>query len=215
MAFFDDLQSKVSGMGSNVSSKAKTLSIENEIRGLEKQKKEQFALIGEAYYSKVLETGETPDLCAEKIEEVKRLDGQIQAGRDKIQEIKDALLQAQEEAARAAKEKQPTWQPIDMPGRVNREAPTYVAADVRENAIAGVPCHMCGAIIEEDSVFCPSCGKKIEWPAAQVVEPEPEPVKMTKRCVACGQEISSDAMFCFACGAKQDQVPEQGENNNF
>ncbi len=83
-------------------------------------------------------------------------------------------------------------------------------------------CKHCNSNIPDDSVFCPSCGKKAE---AQKNDPNlnicpncgtelPKGsnfcttcgtsigVAQTPTCVACGAELAPGATFCTSCGAK-------------
>lgn len=61
-------------------------------------------------------------------------------------------------------------------------------------------CPNCGAIVEEDMLFCINCGAKLEKK-----EPEPQPqTQPTKYCISCGAQIQADAVFCMHCGTKQE-----------
>lgn len=64
----------------------------------------------------------------------------------------------------------------------------------------GWTCPNCGAILEEDHMFCNKCGfKKSDMPT----EPESavsEPDK--KFCRNCGNELDADAVFCPKCGTR-------------
>lgn len=59
-------------------------------------------------------------------------------------------------------------------------------------------CNYCGTPIEDDSVFCSSCGKKIELPQ--------------NTCPHCGAELEDDSAFCFNCGASLQATPEVNTN---
>ena len=52
-------------------------------------------------------------------------------------------------------------------------------------------CLQCGAEIGSDSVFCNSCGAKVETQESN-----------NKFCTECGAEIPADAAFCTKCGCK-------------
>jgi membrane protease subunit (stomatin/prohibitin family) len=54
----------------------------------------------------------------------------------------------------------------------------------------GVPCPSCGAVVPSDAAFCPKCGAKMGAPSSG------------KKCPTCGKDIATDAKFCPACGAK-------------
>lgn len=53
-------------------------------------------------------------------------------------------------------------------------------------------CIYCGAQVEEDSIFCSYCGKKIEF----------------RSCPHCGTELEEDSVFCSKCGMRQQAIPE-------
>ena len=53
--------------------------------------------------------------------------------------------------------------------------------------IAGNYCPFCGNSMPAGSVFCPSCGKKIED---------------SNTCLNCGAELPEGAAFCPKCGTK-------------
>lgn len=97
-----------------------------------------------------------------------------------------------------------------------------------EEAVAPGPsqCKACGAVLEEDAMFCGICGARVDAPqeepvgghaTEEAVEPpteeplpetplgpagpkaaEPEPA----RCPQCGAVFEEDAMFCGVCGEK-------------
>lgn len=54
-------------------------------------------------------------------------------------------------------------------------------------------CFFCGALLEEDSIFCSFCGKKIEF----------------RSCPHCGTKIEDDSVFCSNCGMRLQDTPEE------
>lgn len=54
-------------------------------------------------------------------------------------------------------------------------------------------CIYCGAQLEEDSIFCSYCGKKIEF----------------QTCPHCGTKLEDDSVFCSNCGMRLQDVPEE------
>lgn len=54
-------------------------------------------------------------------------------------------------------------------------------------------CIYCGVQLEEDSVFCSYCGKKIEF----------------RSCFHCGAKIEDDSVFCSNCGMRLQDTPEE------
>lgn len=54
-------------------------------------------------------------------------------------------------------------------------------------------CIYCGAQLEEDSIFCSCCGKKIEF----------------QTCPHCGTKLEDDSVFCSKCGMRLQAIPEE------
>jgi len=54
----------------------------------------------------------------------------------------------------------------------------------------GVPCASCGAVVPSDAAFCPKCGAKMGAPSSG------------KKCPTCGKDLAADAKFCPSCGTK-------------
>lgn len=54
-------------------------------------------------------------------------------------------------------------------------------------------CIYCGAQLEEDSIFCSCCGKKIEF----------------QTCPHCGTKLEDDSVFCSNCGMRLQAIPEE------
>lgn len=55
-------------------------------------------------------------------------------------------------------------------------------------------CIFCGALLEEDAIFCSYCGKKID----------------SYTCPYCGTEVEDDSVFCSKCGMRLQAIPEEG-----
>ena len=67
-------------------------------------------------------------------------------------------------------------------------------------------CRVCGAVLPPDSMFCVSCGSKVE-------EQKPSESNM-KKCISCGREIGSDMKFCSYCGALQENKQNDDQNES-
>lgn len=52
-------------------------------------------------------------------------------------------------------------------------------------------CNHCGASLDDDALFCYSCGTKYEAPQGRL-------------CPKCGAAIDPDSLFCAACGSRID-----------
>lgn len=60
-------------------------------------------------------------------------------------------------------------------------------------------CQSCGGEVSVDTIFCPSCGSKVDDAAAcnTVVE-----VSTAGKCKFCGAQLKVGAVFCSGCGNK-------------
>lgn len=58
-------------------------------------------------------------------------------------------------------------------------------------------CINCGADIQTDALFCPSCGAKNEVVVAESTVSAPGVI-----CPNCGISLSADTVFCSGCGTK-------------
>lgn len=54
-------------------------------------------------------------------------------------------------------------------------------------------CDHCGALLDDDALFCTNCGKKVE-------------VSSGRKCPSCGATLDEDGLFCTECGAKLEQT---------
>jgi len=64
--------------------------------------------------------------------------------------------------------------------------------------MTGLSCASCGAKLQPNHKFCPSCGA-----AAPVLPASPPVDSPSKFCISCGAKIPAFANFCGSCGAKQ------------
>ena len=88
-----------------------------------------------------------------------------------------------------------------------------VQAPVKEEVVpaedATPKCAVCGAVLDDGSVFCTMCGTKVTAPAAEVKE-EVAPVEdTTPKCVVCGAVLDDGSVFCTMCGTKVTAVAEE------
>lgn len=65
-----------------------------------------------------------------------------------------------------------------------------------------IPCENCGNMVPADTVFCTSCGTRMQ----PVEEPVAQPVVNANACKNCGNPLKEGALFCTACGTKVEQT---------
>ena len=66
-------------------------------------------------------------------------------------------------------------------------------------------CSKCKMTFEDEVIFCPNCGAKLEEMAEEVSE--------KNTCVECGKEIDEECEFCPYCGAPQYEDEDEDEEN--
>lgn len=67
-------------------------------------------------------------------------------------------------------------------------------------------CRVCGAVLPPDSMFCVSCGSKVE-------DQKPSENNV-KKCISCGREIGIDMKFCSYCGVLQENKKNDDLNES-
>jgi len=78
----------------------------------------------------------------------------------------------------------------------NESAPPELRTQSMPSTGAGMVCASCGALLQQQQKFCPSCG-------AVVAAPAPAAATESKFCTSCGAKIPAGVTFCGSCGAKQ------------
>lgn len=66
-------------------------------------------------------------------------------------------------------------------------------------------CTNCGAEIDVNAAFCPSCGTKNEFLAKQQEAQEAS----ERHCPNCGAAVKDDAVFCPECGNRVEEPAEE------
>jgi ribosomal protein L40E len=78
----------------------------------------------------------------------------------------------------------------------NEGAPSELRSQAMPSVGVGIVCQSCGASLQPDQKFCPSCG-------APAPSPPPATASESKFCTNCGAKLALSARFCGSCGAKQ------------
>jgi len=60
-----------------------------------------------------------------------------------------------------------------------------------------ITCAKCCAEVPDSSIYCGSCGTKIEQSVQETAEDVSKP-----KCPQCSSDVSDDMMFCTKCGEK-------------
>lgn len=81
------------------------------------------------------------------------------------------------------------------------EAIDHLEASIRR-AKGTKKCQQCNTEVAVDTVFCPSCGSKIDDSAACNTTEE---VVIGGKCAKCGTPMKVGAAFCVNCGTKVEQ----------
>ena len=72
-------------------------------------------------------------------------------------------------------------------------------------------CPNCGAILNEDSLFCTACGAKLEPAPAPAPVKEPAPAKYANVCMQCGTPRAGEELFCKNCGASLQLIESEAQ----
>ena len=72
-------------------------------------------------------------------------------------------------------------------------------------------CLNCGSEIENGTIFCGNCGKKVVWEECQAVS-DNEVRNESMFCPNCGKKMDSDSVFCDECGFRLNENVEIDEN---
>lgn len=156
MGFFDNIGSKISSAGNQVSSKVKDsgeqLKLNNEIHGLKVQITQHYQKLGEMYYIEHRGTHEPQNYEAE-CDVIDQLNNLINEKESKINDIKTQItcpVCGKSIAADSAFCPN-CGTPITHNNQVPQEA----------DESAKMVCPNCGAALPDGAVFCTSCGARI------------------------------------------------------
>lgn len=133
--------------------------------------------------------------------EVNNLNGQLK-------NCEDALKMYYTEIGRLYYEQTKDLPPAQMVDLFSKVEEATVAIEHLKNSIRRAKgtkiCQNCNAEVSLDTVFCPSCGSRIDDNASCNATNAPQqPTTIEKTyCPQCRAEISADATFCVNCGTK-------------
>ncbi|RYG74374.1 zinc ribbon domain-containing protein [Lentibacillus lipolyticus] len=121
--------------------------------------------------------------------ETKQQVDELTSGKSKL------LIELGQEVYLAYRREEPIAPIVEKKGKAIQEIDTQLYELLKENREKkkdGPECS-CGALLAEDDLFCPECGKKV----GQVDE-----ATETVVCQNCTKEVPADADFCHVCGMK-------------
>ena len=78
----------------------------------------------------------------------------------------------------------------------NESAPPELRTQGMAPTVSGMLCASCGAPLQQQNKFCPSCGAAAPAPTLTATD--------SKFCASCGAKIPISVTFCGSCGAKQN-----------
>lgn len=201
MAFFDDVDVKISNLINTGAGKAKDMSesfrISGAIREEEKKQEDLYKQIGQYYYENYCDSAE----------------GQLRVWCSGIKASKVQVLQYQDQLNKLKGT-------ITCPGcgaEVASGSAFCSGCGMKmqpQNRInpmnkAGRRCPACGNTVDQDSMFCTNCGQRMpELIAAEEVNNDETVEKKQKVCPVCGATVEEDQVFCTSCGQR---IPEQEE----
>lgn len=200
MAFFDDVDAKISNLINTGAGKAKDMSesfrISGMIREEEKKQEDLYKQIGQYYYDNYCDSaeGQLRVWCAG----IKASKVQMLQYQDQLNKLKGTITCpgcGAEVASGAAfcsgcgMKMQP--QNRVAPAKMSRKCPT------------------CGNTVDQDAMFCTNCGQRMpELIATEEANNDENLEKKQKVCPLCGAAVEEDQVFCTFCGQK---IPEQEE----
>lgn len=225
MAFFDDLEKKITEAGQSAVQKTKDHNeiskLQNSINSQNTVINKNYTEIGKLYYS--LHKEDFGEEYAEMFTSINDALKVIDENKARIRELKGLVLckgcgaEIPEDSTKCAV--------CGAPGPKPEPAP--VPAPVAEAPVRKFFCYACGKELKEGLKFCTSCGTAVIVPPAPEAEPvveevipeaipETEPVveevvpevipvddaddDIPLFCENCGSKLEEDAIFCTECG---------------
>ncbi len=184
MEFFDKVSKTVSDTGQKAKEMADVATLNNKVSANERQIKDLYTQLGDAYYqvhSEDPETGFSP-----MVTQITDLQNEIKEWNEQIQQLKGNI-------------KCPNCGEY-----VDGKA--YVCPHCGQSLLpeGSIVCPQCGAVIEEGMAFCQYCGARLDAQPEAAEELEPGQIRCT-----CGALLEKDDLFCAQCGKSRQEL-EQG-----
>lgn len=198
MAFFDNMDEKISNLINTGAGKAKDVSESFRISGLikdeEKKQEELYRQIGKYYYENCYDTatGKLKVWCVD----IKSSIVQIMQYQEQLNKLKGAVTCPGCGA-----------QVPDGAGFCSACGMKMQPQNNGNVVQTGRRCPSCGNIVDQEAMFCTTCGQKMpEQPEEVKAENSTETGEKQNVCPSCGAVLKSDQLFCTVCGKR---IPEQ------
>ena len=187
MAFFDDLEKKLTKAGQSAVQKTKDFTEVNRIKGFiteeEKKIEAEYRNIGKLYFELHATTPE--EALAEAVNNIRESAQKIIDYRTQMQEIR-GVLRCEKCGAEIANN-------VAFCSSCGAPAPKPEPKEEPSKAFA---CKQCGSALEESARFCVNCG-------TPVVKEEPLNEPSVPTCTYCGKQVDPNARFCTSCGKER------------
>lgn len=195
MAFFDDMNKKLSKMGQSALEKTKNVSETVRVSGAMREEEEKqaqwYKQLGEYFYENYADQADG---------EVKVLCSNILASKVQVMQYKEQLqvLKGTIQCPNCGAEIAENSSFCSICGsKIERTRMTMLS-----QSTTGIVCRNCGEPMSEGQRFCVKCGTEMKEEKPDESGAECTPEREEKTCPKCGHPLAEGAAFCVQCGYK-------------